>query len=109
MERVLPCVQFAKVTLDPFRSLEGGGNLVGRPRVERRRLDRPADGYRLGAWIDRQRDNQDLFADRPEQLETIIDPETDSLRFYFLGSSRQTRIEHVGAKCVPQLGGPLIL
>ena len=95
--------------LDPFRTLEGGGNFVGRPRVERRRLDRPVHGYRSGAWIDRQRDNQDLSVDRREQLETIIDPETDGLRFYFLGSSWQSRIEHVGAKCVPQSGDPLIL
>jgi len=27
-----------------------------------------------------------------------IDPEKDSLRFYFLGSHWQTRVEHVGAK-----------
>lgn len=28
----------------------------------------------------------------------IIDPENDSLRFYFLGSNWQRRIEHIGAK-----------
>jgi CRISPR-associated protein Cas2 len=27
-----------------------------------------------------------------------IDPQTDSLRFYFLGSHWQTRVEHVGAR-----------
>lgn len=32
------------------------------------------------------------------RLETIINPEEDSLRFYFLGSNWQHRVEHVGAK-----------
>ena len=33
-----------------------------------------------------------------EKLTAIIDPETDSLRFYNLGNSYQKRVEHVGAK-----------
>ena len=28
----------------------------------------------------------------------LIDPEKDSLRFYYLGNKYQTKIEHVGAK-----------
>lgn len=32
------------------------------------------------------------------KLTAIIDPETDSLRFYNLGNSYQKRVEHVGAK-----------
>jgi CRISPR-associated protein Cas2 len=32
------------------------------------------------------------------RLEEIVDPSTDSLRFYFLGSNWQHRVEHVGAK-----------
>lgn len=28
----------------------------------------------------------------------LIDPEKDSLRFYFLGEKYQTKIEHIGAK-----------
>lgn len=39
----------------------------------------------------------------------LIDPEVDSLRFYFLGSHWQRRVEHVGAKQVLDLNGPLIL
>lgn len=31
-------------------------------------------------------------------LETIINPEEDSLRYYYLGSNWQRRVEHVGAK-----------
>jgi len=38
-----------------------------------------------------------------------IDPEQDSLRFYFLGANFRRRIEHHGAKSVPDLQGPLIL
>ncbi len=33
-----------------------------------------------------------------QQLIDEIDPEMDSLRFYFLGSNWKRRIEHVGAK-----------
>lgn len=43
------------------------------------------------------------------QLETIIDPEHDSLRYYFLGTNWRRRVEHVGAKPTPDLGGTLIL
>jgi CRISPR-associated protein Cas2 len=38
-----------------------------------------------------------------------IDRDADSLRFYFLGKRGRDRIEHVGAKPVLDLGGPLIL
>jgi CRISPR-associated endoribonuclease Cas2 len=43
------------------------------------------------------------------RLESIIDPATDSLRCYHLGSNWQRRVEHVGAKPVADLGGPLIV
>ena len=39
----------------------------------------------------------------------LIDPEQDSLRFYYLGKSWQSKVEHVGAKPVIDLNGPLIL
>lgn len=39
----------------------------------------------------------------------LIDPEQDSLRFYYLGKNWQTKVEHVGAKAVLDLNGPLIL
>jgi CRISPR-associated protein Cas2 len=38
-----------------------------------------------------------------------IDPEVDSLRFYFLGSNWRRRIEQVGAKKSYDPGGPLIV
>jgi len=38
-----------------------------------------------------------------------IDQEQDSLRFYFLGSNWQRRVEHVGAKAALDFNGPLVL
>lgn len=45
---------------------------------------------------------------RQRLIDEII-PEMDSLRFYFLGSNWKKRVEHVGAKKVLDLEGPLIL
>ncbi len=38
------------------------------------------------------------FAKLRKELESIIDPSTDSLRYYYLGSNWKKRVEHVGAK-----------
>lgn len=43
------------------------------------------------------------------RLESIIDPAQDSLRYYFLGSNWERRIEHVGARPATDLGGTLIV
>lgn len=43
------------------------------------------------------------------RLLEIMDPATDSLRFYFLGKEWKTKVEHVGAKAARDLNGPLIL
>lgn len=43
------------------------------------------------------------------KLEGLIDPQQDSLRYYYLGSNWRHRVEHVGAKAVADLGGPLIV
>jgi CRISPR-associated protein Cas2 len=43
------------------------------------------------------------------QLIQIIEPTVDSLRFYYLGKQWQSKVEHVGAKPVLDLNGPLIL
>lgn len=42
------------------------------------------------------------------RLIAIIDPELDSLRFYYLGREWQRRVEHVGTKQAPDLNAPLI-
>lgn len=38
------------------------------------------------------------FSELRHRLESIIDPETDSLRYYFLGKNWKNRVEHFGAK-----------
>lgn len=43
------------------------------------------------------------------RLEGIIDPATDSLRYYHLGANGQRKVEHVGAKPAADLGGTLIV
>jgi len=42
------------------------------------------------------------------RLITLIDPEQDSLRFYYLGKNWQRKVEHVGAKPSLDMEGPLI-
>ena len=43
------------------------------------------------------------------RLIDIIDPQTDSLRFYMLGREWRRRVEHVGAKPAIDFDGPLIV
>lgn len=43
------------------------------------------------------------------RLEALIHRETDSLRYYYLGSNWQRKVEHVGAKPAVDLGGTLIV
>lgn len=43
------------------------------------------------------------------RLEAIIDPDRDSLRYYYLGANWQRRVEHVGAKPAADLGGTIIV
>lgn len=42
------------------------------------------------------------------RLISEIEPSTDSLRFYKLGTDGRRRIEHVGAKPILDLDGPLL-
>ncbi|NTV15695.1 MAG: CRISPR-associated endonuclease Cas2 [Desulfobulbaceae bacterium] len=44
-----------------------------------------------------------------QRLIDEIEPEEDSLRFYYLGSNWQRRVEHVGAKPGIDQEGPLII
>lgn len=48
------------------------------------------------------------WAQLKHQLTGLIDPSEDSLRFYYLGSNWQRRVEHFGAKPSLDLEGPLI-
>jgi len=42
------------------------------------------------------------------RLISEIDPAEDSLRFYRLGAEGKRRVEHIGAKSVLNLDGPLV-
>jgi CRISPR-associated protein Cas2 len=44
-----------------------------------------------------------------QELIDEINPDTDSLRFYFLGSNWKRRVEHIGAKESLDQEGPLIV
>lgn len=43
------------------------------------------------------------------RLEGVINPDHDSLRYYYVGANWTRRIEHVGAKPATDLNGPLII
>lgn len=51
----------------------------------------------------------DLWVKLKAKLLATIDPEVDSLRFYFLGAEWKRRVEHGGAKPAYDPEGPLIL
>ena len=42
------------------------------------------------------------------RLAQTIDPQTDSLRFYYLGKKWQSKVEHIGAKPALDMNAPLI-
>lgn len=42
-------------------------------------------------------------------LENIINKETDSIRYYFLGDDWQKKVQHVGAKASIRIDNPLII
>lgn len=43
------------------------------------------------------------------KLTNEIDEKKDSLRFYFLGSGKKTKVEHIGAKETIDVEAPLIM
>ncbi len=49
------------------------------------------------------------WAELRDKLITEIEPEHDSLRFYFLGAEWRRRVEHIGAKDVQDHEGPMIV
>jgi CRISPR-associated protein Cas2 len=50
-----------------------------------------------------------LWVSLRARLLAVVDPRTDSLRFYFLGANWQRRVEQYGAKAAYDPEGPLIL
>lgn len=53
--------------------------------------------------------NPTQFAELKHCLQNIIDPETDSLRYYFLGSNWKRRVEHFGIQETYDPEGILII
>lgn len=53
--------------------------------------------------------SMEQFVRLKAELVDLIDPATDSLRFYFLGNNWKHRVEHIGAKAVTSMDDPLIL
>lgn len=82
-------------------------------RAGRRRLTRAAKacldyGQRVQNSVFECQVDPASFATLKARLLDIIEPEEDSLRFYFLGKNWRRRVEHVGAKPGIDLDGPLI-
>ena len=50
-----------------------------------------------------------LFKQLQNKLEKIIDPEKDSIRFYFLGDEWRRRVDHIGVKTGVDLEGMLLV
>ncbi len=55
--------------------------------------------------------NMDMAKCREVQhrLESIIDKEKDSLRFYYLGNNYKNKVEHIGTKASFDLEGTLLV
>jgi len=49
------------------------------------------------------------FVRLKHSLVELIEPQSDSLRFYFLGNNWHDRVEHIGAKPVGDIDDPLII
>lgn len=49
------------------------------------------------------------LAELRSRLVALIDPQKDSLRFYYLGDQWRLRVEHVGAKAGYDPEGPMII
>ncbi|KAF0203031.1 MAG: CRISPR-associated [Bacteroidetes bacterium] len=49
------------------------------------------------------------FAELKHRLESIMDAEKDSLRYYMLGNKWESKIEHVGTKQSYNPEGPMII
>jgi len=49
------------------------------------------------------------WTDCKNRLEAIINPDEDSLRYYYLGANWKRRVEHIGSKPGYDVDGPLIV
>lgn len=49
------------------------------------------------------------FAELRYRIEEVMDPDRDSVRYYFLGKEWRRHVEHVGAKPAYDPEGPLVV
>lgn len=80
----------------------------------RRRLRRAAKncldfGQRVQQSVFELKVDPAQWAECKQRLLETIDPDEDSLRFYYLGSNWRRRVEHFGAKPSVDVDGPLIV
>ncbi|GAA4447915.1 CRISPR-associated endonuclease Cas2 [Novipirellula rosea] len=83
-------------------------------RVGQRRLQKVAKtcqnfGQRVQNSVFECDVSMEQFVRLKGELTDLIEPSTDSLRFYFLGNNWKHRVEHIGAKPVTPIDDPLIL
>lgn len=82
--------------------------------VGRRRLRRVAKicenfGVRVQNSVFELLVEPEQWTDCRNQLINEIEVGEDSLRFYFLGKNWRRKVEHVGAKAVSDMQGPLVV
>ena len=80
----------------------------------RRRLRRVAKtcldyGQRVQNSVFELKVDPSQWAECKQRLISEVDPEQDSLRFYYLGTNWKRRVEHFGAKPTYDIDGPLIV
>ena len=83
-------------------------------RLARKRLRRVARlcedrGQRVQQSVFECLVNPAQWTELRARLISEIDPNQDSLRFYFLGSNWQRRVEHIGIKCSYDPEGLLLI
>jgi len=95
---------YTLITYDVATSTEGGAKRLR--RVAKVCLD---FGQRVQNSVFECQVDPAQFVQMKHRLLAIVDLETDSLRFYFLGDNWEKKVEHHGTKPGYNVDGPLIL
>jgi CRISPR-associated endonuclease Cas2 len=95
---------YVLVTYDVSTVTDGGKKRLR--RVARACEDR---GQRVQNSVFEMKVDPAVWATFRAELLALIDPATDSLRFYRLGRNWQSKVEHHGAKPGYDVDGPLIV
>ncbi|MBK5966433.1 CRISPR-associated endonuclease Cas2 [Thiocystis minor] len=95
---------YVLVTYDVSTVTEGGARRLR--RVAKACLD---SGQRVQNSVFECKVDPAQLAMLKNRLLGIIDPATDSLRFYNLGANWHSRVEHYGAKPSFDVDGPLVV